>query len=1413
MYGSVQSGGCSPKTLNGAIGNPQSKTGSDSVQNSPSFASQVKGKKREWDDQGSDPLEREHSVKSEDADSGRFRPEQMLKSDIAKITNKGGIVDFEGAAKLVQLMQPEGADKKQELACRILLVDVIALTDRFDCLGRFVQLKGLLVLDEWLQEVHKGKIGDGSASEECDKLTEEFLFALLRALDKLPVNLHALKTCNIGKSVNHLRTHKNSEIQKKAKSLVDTWKKRVEAEMNMLDAKSSSSRGGSWPTKSAISEVSHVGSHRTGGSSEAGVKSSIIQSSASKTTPVKFCSGELVAKYSTTSHGSTKLPEPGASCTKDPISATLVGGETADLQLTMIKEEKSSSSSQSCSSDHAKTGESSFREGAWSSTGGSVNVNKMSGGVSRSRKLSNGLHGSGASVVQKEISSGRLGSSQRNMVSETPTRGTCEGGPDVPLMDNGSSPRLIVRLPNTGRSPALSSGGDSPDDPPSSTFRKASPPAHSDKLEHHDLKVKVQRDAQQATSASNTSRNLLQCRDMLPESEDVNAPSAGAFRNNLNRDGEDGEKQMEASKATCLSSRIKPKPGKSYGASFSSMNALIESCVKFSEASACASVGDDIGMNLLASVAAGEISRADVSLSSSPAACEESCFGNDVKLMPLDEDKSQSENQHNDGENGGAIADQSNSINPFGSFLHNPKPVVTNLSEDSKVASLGCEEKTAEFAAQDIIKKGDVEGEGPDQYHERQKCVATQARINSISHSKLKTRSPLFGEGANVHCTDEKATENCVVMAQEAAPSSAKVEKEANQEPPYCSSSEIPGQDKNAGHRQTSSCNLTEQKPLHVIGRKNEDTAPPSGSCDVLDMELKAEKPDEMKAGSKVVQFEKENLDIGSSAAENDSKCVPVESERKEVLSHCSVGSASHKESSVIPMQETEEQVKSSGCQSDGVEANGAEESAARANPLSISAAAGSDAAVKLDFDLNEGFPVEDGSQGELVKSSVARNSSSVHFPSPLPLSISSISGSFSASVTVASAAKGPFVPPENPLRSKGELGWKGSAATSAFRPAEPRKVLEMPLNTADATLVENSTSKQGRAFLDFDLNVPDQRVLEDLDSQNSGQVTCLESGSRDRSGGGLDLDLNRVDESPEIGQSWVCNNYRLEIPQLLSGGLSYTESNAAKGFDLNDGPGPDEVVTETVQAKSNMPFLPTVPAIRMSNTELGNFSSWFQPSNSYSALAFPSILPGRGEQSHPIVPASGSQRIVGPPTGGTPSFNPENYRGPVLSSSPAAGFPPATPFQYPGFPFETNFPFPSNSYSGSSSVHLDSSYGAPLCFPNSSTQLFGTTGVVSAHYPRPYVMRLPGGIHNVGQEGKKLGSHGLDLNAGPGGTDVRRDERLPSALRQLPVASTQALADEQVNMYQVAGGVLKRKEPDGGWDGDRISYKQSSWQ
>ncbi len=101
-----------------------------------------------------------------------------------------------------------------------MLAGVITATDNAKCLNQFVHLGGLCLLDDQLQEVHKGKVGEVGSPKECDKGVEDLLLTLLRALDRLSVDLKALKTYSVDKSMNHLQNHKNLDIQKKAKKLV-----------------------------------------------------------------------------------------------------------------------------------------------------------------------------------------------------------------------------------------------------------------------------------------------------------------------------------------------------------------------------------------------------------------------------------------------------------------------------------------------------------------------------------------------------------------------------------------------------------------------------------------------------------------------------------------------------------------------------------------------------------------------------------------------------------------------------------------------------------------------------------------------------------------------------------------------------------------------------------------------------------------------------------------------------------------------------------------------------------------------------------------------------------------------------------------------------------------------------------------
>ncbi|GAB2289530.1 hypothetical protein Dimus_023840 [Dionaea muscipula] len=1413
-----QHGGRSPKPMNGPTSTSQLKNSPETMQTcTGSFPSQSKGKKRERSDQASEPLKRERASRTDDGDVGNLKFDSLLKSEIARITERGGLVNFEGVERLVQLMQTEKPERNIDWSSRSLLAGVIAATDRFDCLSRFVQLRGLVVLDEWLQEVHKGKVGDSSIPKDSDRSVEECLLVLLRALDKLPVNLHALQTCNIGKSVNHLRSHRNSEVQKKAKSLVDTWKKRVEAEMNISDAKSGSCQQAPWTARSRP-EVSHGGNRQTSGSSDAVMRSSLAQLSSSKSASVKIVQLESNGKSSPASPGSLKAPLPASPNAnfKDGQPRVSVSGVNPELPQIAARDEKSSSSSHShtnsqCSSEHGKNLVASAKEDARSSTAGSTSISKIIGSASRYRRSPNGLHGTSLCVGQREGGSSRNSAATKISASEKLTESplTCEKTCDAPFSE-ANNHKLIVKIPNRGRSPAQSNVGGSVEDP-IFTSSRASSPVHSEKHDQSGHILKDNIDAYRTIITSDMNTESWQSNDLkdVGSDEGDGSPTMAPDCDRC-QTADDPSKPADVLRPASMSSANQIIPRKLLDSSFSSMNALIESCVKYSEASENAMVRDDIGMNLLASVAAGEISKSGIATpTDSPLnMAEEACTdynGNDEQVQGTS---------------------QVNEVNPCSHSSTSGKDLTQNM--DSCLRSNGKSDdlvgpaspQTAEKTAGSEVlheKKGSLHDELRDYVLARQNMSISMAPESKDSPPPKEGRQKIAAEPLSecllTKADDEKKNVNQgansnALMGQwrsESLSCPEKVVKNEEVSATYSVGKGSPPESLNnlkVDHTITNSADAQ----THVDKQGNlscDEENVTSGISQKLDgSDMGSAVPERKNTGYLENLSSKEALGHGPSRlSSQDSKVLTIEKEPSTTLNSPKLEAV---EGTVL-----EERISTP----------------AAAPILSRS----SDTDGKLEFDLNEGLNVDDGKCVEPVNWAPPGFSASI-FLGPVP-----------SSVTVAAAAKGSFVPPEDLLRNKGELGWKGSAATSAFRPAEPRKVGEIPLGTGGVPLFDAAGSKQARPLLEFDLNVADDRILEDmgcqsstpgkLDTKSSRFLVGGQAAASLRCSGGLDLDLNRVDEVPEFcyHQSNV-HRYEpllpLAKPSSSSSRLSINEASTKRNFDLNNGPAADEAVAEPSlynQARSNFPMQP--PPVRMNNNiDIGSLSSWYPPGSSYSPVPIPSLLPDRGEPLFPVVGATGGphpHRILsGGATGSTSTpFNPDAYRGPVLP--PAAAMPfPSTPFQYPVFPFGTTFPLPSSSTfsGGSAAAYMDLSSGGRLCIP-----------AVSSQYPRPYVVTFPDISNNnsgVDSGGRKFGRQGLDLNAGPGGVlpDAEgRDETVPVPMpilsRQVAASNSITFAEEQARMmyhhhHHLPSSVLKRKEPEGGggWDGDRLSFKQASW-
>ncbi|CAA2956598.1 BAH domain [Olea europaea subsp. europaea] len=1437
MHATMQSGGPSPKPVNSLASTLQSKSGPDNGQvGATSFSSQVKGKKRERGDHAVDPIKRERSSKTDDGDSGILRAENSLKSDIGKITGKGGLTDLEGVEKFVQLMQPERMERKMDLISRCLLAGVLAATDKFDCLNHFVQLKGLLVLDEWLQDIHRGMINDGNNSKDGDKSVEEFLLILLRALDKLPVNLEALKMCNIGRSVNHLRSHKNLEIQKKVRSLVDTWKKRVEAE---IDAKSGSTQVVSpWPSKSRLPEASLGGSKNLNGTDVA-IRSSITMLSASKTSSVKSSPGESNTKSSSSSPGPIKSSSSPA--TGKDIQPKNSVGSASDVPLS--RDEKSSSSVQSYSYNP-----SSVKDDIKGSDTGLVSVNKISGSASRHRKSSNGFLGSPVTGGMKETSSSRSSSLHRSTALDKSSQSAfnIDRALEAPFSE-GSSHKLIVKIPNRGRFPAHGAKME-PSEDPSIMSSRVSSPVHSEKNDYIPHNPKERSDVDPSNFTSDVNMESWQgneSKDVINGSVEAVVSPAALPHQEQSRTTEASRRIIEALKRNDLKSRE---------ASFSPMNALIESC-KYSEVNSCVSLEDDMGMNLLASVAAGEMSRTD-SPERSTFVADEVCADEDGKSKPSPED----------GIAGGQIlcSDDGDSKNQViaGTLLsedelhlskHAPLEYSGERCASSQVnEDLLTGECNKHVNLVDLRTSGDPHGDIGEKSCEMKSSASlmpsgTMEKVKDVELSKKFLEEKVPTSNANVDAiSDSKPCGNDNLVAQAMVSHGISNVEDGNR------SAEVVGDSTNDLKEELStefpveqelpavaaSSVLTERCDNEMLQR----TASEKKVISQNDNDVNEEKGGEKDTVNCVIQSERQNFDKGadkpnvedrgmscldSTMDDVKSQNTEVNVENDESPEHQSVISPPQKELLAISSKEAQKKTESIESKLPGVEADVTEECSSSETEASFSSATappGPDA--KINFDLNEGFIEDDGKYGEPVNF-ISSDLTSVHVINPL-LS----SNGLPASITFAAAAKGPFVPPEEPLRRKSELGWKGSAATSAFRPAEPRKALDLHFGSRNVSSTDASTSRHVHPLLDIDLNVPDERVVEDMASRDSDSAVnstsvfisdrgmtlneCIGAAPA-RGSVALDLDLNRVDEANEMGHCSLSSKFKVEgtdLPVDSSGG-SRTGA-VRRHFDLNDGPVVDDAIAEQFSSSHQgkgiiLSQLPTA-GLRMNNSELGNISSWFPPGNTYSTVTIPSTLPDRGDQPFPVIPPGAPQRLFAP-TVGTP-FISDVYRGPVLSSSPAIPFPPGS-FQYRMFPVGPTYPLPTPTFSVGANSFVDSSSGGRLFTTPGNSQFLGHGGAVSPQLPRPFLVNLPDSSSNGSLDNnRKWGRPGLDLNAGPGAVDIEgREEMLPLASRQLSVASSQALLEEQARILSVPGGILKRKEPEGGWDYESFRSKQPSWQ
>ncbi|XP_008808622.1 uncharacterized protein LOC103720610 [Phoenix dactylifera] len=420
----------------------------------------------------------------------------------------------------------------------------------------------------------------------------------------------------------------------------------------------------------------------------------------------------------------------------------------------------------------------------------------------------------------------------------------------------------------------------------------------------------------------------------------------------------------------------------------------------------------------------------------------------------------------------------------------------------------------------------------------------------------------------------------------------------------------------------------------------------------------------------------------------------------------------------------------------------------------------------KLSFSAQEpvGKPVGDRCIFDLNANISAEESDCLTKPIPVvPVNVST-------PVAIAPASKGTPGLPVAPLQFGGELGWKGSAATSAFRPASPRR-------TPDGEKT-HSSPKEKPNFLGIDLNVAeseDDVVIGMLSVKKLPASSGLPSGDSSmevssRRAERLILDLNRLgdeDASTNLSSSW-------KIPPLVgdqslsSASSSSSRQPSMRDFDLNDNPSflddggspnfykPSSEAPGTYGGSKLDEHVVTIMGARVA-VERKDYANQVQHAflgvglNMESGVATRSVLP----YGHMPPPAYG-------------------YNG--LGTGPTMPFPPA--YYGPG-----SFPY------------MVDSKGVPLAHVMGSA---GLNGAPSAR--QPFLVS----VTNAPASSNVYGAFrpGLDLNSGM--ASIEGGSRDGGSFKQLFWQGENGLMEEQTRTMtqpSSSGTRLKRKEPDSGWE------------
>ncbi|KAL0432341.1 UNVERIFIED_CONTAM: hypothetical protein Slati_2568400 [Sesamum latifolium] len=384
----------------------------------------------------------------------------------------------------------------------------------------------------------------------------------------------------------------------------------------------------------------------------------------------------------------------------------------------------------------------------------------------------------------------------------------------------------------------------------------------------------------------------------------------------------------------------------------------------------------------------------------------------------------------------------------------------------------------------------------------------------------------------------------------------------------------------------------------------------------------------------------------------------------------------------------------------------------------------------------------------------------------------------FMTPVSVVSASRAAAAPglPAAPLQFEGNLGWKGSAATSAFRPASPRRVPESEKDLSAGG--SSSSSKQRQGCLDIDLNVAesfDGRTGDLSPDKNVPLYSSLPSGessaeTNPRRSARPELDLNLTSEDGARPSDWQMGQFFPQGNDHLSRSHSSSSSSKQpwlKSIDLNDQPSFPNDSSGSYLSKLSQSF---------------NVSGGTKTDDSVISIMGTRVEVNRKDFV--------SQNLA-LPNGRPPelAFDVNMGRtGSFLGFGSVLPYAHSSVYGYNNIAPGSAMPFSSAVYgSGGPIPYMVDSRGAP----------------VIPRFPAP-----PNGVAAVGPS-----RSGFDLNSG---TMVEGGARDPAGFAQFLSSGPVRAMDEQLrsnsqpSISSVVGG--KRKEPENGWEPYPFKHYTPPW-